>query len=43
MTESKPRGWSKFDELARKVAAVPKEAVDKLIAKAKKKRRKRRR
>lgn len=42
MTEPhKPRGWTKFDELARKLAAVPKTTVDKLIAK--RKRRKRRR
>lgn len=42
MTEQrKPRGWGKFDALVRKLASVPKEAVDKTIAKKKSKRRKR--
>lgn len=42
--DRKPRGWTKFDVLARKLTAVPKEAVDKAIAKTpKRKRRKRRR
>lgn len=29
----KPKGWRAFDALTRKVAAVPKEEVDKLEAK----------
>jgi hypothetical protein len=38
-TERKPKGWSAFDVLARKLAAVPKEAVDKAIAKTPKRKR----
>lgn len=42
MTDTpKPRGYRAFDALARKIVAVPKEAVDKAIdAKPKRKRRK---
>lgn len=36
--DRKPRGWGKFDELARKLAKVPKEAVDKAKKPKKKKR-----
>jgi len=39
----KPKGWGKFDKLARKVAAVPKEQVNKKIADEQAKRKKRRR
>lgn len=41
--ESKPRGWSKFNALARKLAAVPKEAADKVIAQRRAKRKRKRR
>lgn len=33
LKKRKPRGWSAFEVLARKLAAVPKEAVDKAIEK----------
>lgn len=37
----KPRGWGKFDELARKLSKVPKEEVEaKIAAQPKRKRRK---
>lgn len=39
----KPRGWSAFDALARKIVNVPREAADKVIQKkARLKRRKKR-
>jgi len=39
MTESKkPEGWRAFDSLAKRLAAVPKEEVDKKIATDKAKR-----
>ncbi len=41
--ERKPRGWGKFDALAKQLVAVPKQAVDSAIAKKKAKRRKRKR
>jgi hypothetical protein len=37
--ERKPKGWSAFDVLARKLAAVPKEAADKAISKTPKRKR----
>lgn len=40
--QSKPKGWRKFDRLAKQLAHVPKEAVDERIE-ADKQRRKRRR
>lgn len=43
MADAKPRGWGKFDELARKLAKVPKEQVEAKIAEAKAARKKRRR
>ena len=44
MSESKkPRGWGAFDTLARKLVAVPKEAVDAKVASDKAKRIKQRR
>lgn len=36
--EHKPRGWGKFDALAKKIVAVPKDKVDKAIARQRKKR-----
>jgi len=38
---SKPKGWGEFDKLARKVVAVPKEAVDTKIRSEKAARKKR--
>lgn len=38
---AKPRGWGKFDELARRLAKVPKDAVDAAMKAAKKRKRKR--
>lgn len=43
MAKRKPHGWGRFDALARKVAAVPKETVDKKIASEKKTRKCRKR
>lgn len=40
MSEKKPRGWGAFDELARKIVAVPKADVDAAKAKKPKKKRK---
>lgn len=40
--ERKPRGWGAFNALARKLVAVPKDAVDKAIVQKKAKRKKRR-
>ena len=40
--DRKPRGWAKFDTLARKLTAVPKEAVEKAIAKTPKRKRRKR-
>lgn len=42
MADKKPKGWGKFDELARKLAKVPKEEVEAKIAEAHAKRKKRR-
>jgi hypothetical protein len=39
---SKPKGWGEFDKLARRVVAVPKEAVDAKIKADKIARRKKR-
>lgn len=39
LKKRKPRGWSAFDVLARKLATVPKEAVDKAIEKTPKRKR----
>lgn len=38
MEGKKPEGWRAFDALAKKLVAVPKEAVDKKVAKDKAKR-----
>lgn len=43
MAKRRPHGWGQFDKLARKVAAVPKEAVDEKIASEKKARKRRKR
>ena len=40
--DRKPRGWSKFDALTRRLVAVPKDAVEKAIAKAPKRKRRKR-
>lgn len=39
----KPRGWGKFDALARKLAAVPKDEVDQAIAATPKRKRRKKR
>lgn len=39
-SKRKPRGWQKFDELARKLAKVPKSEVDAAVEASKRKRRK---
>ena len=40
--DMKPKGWGKFNELARKLVAVPKEIVNAKIAKEQAERKKRR-
>ncbi len=40
--DRKPRGWGAFDALARKLARVPKGAVDKAIAKTPRRKRRKR-
>jgi hypothetical protein len=43
MATPKPRGWGKFDELARKLVGVPKESADKIMAQTPKRKRRKRR
>lgn len=42
MTEHKPKGWGRFDDLMKKLVTVPKEQVDKKIADEQAKRKARR-
>lgn len=36
MADKKPPGWNKFNALAKRIVAVPKEKVDKAIARERK-------
>lgn len=42
MADRKPNGWGNFDALARKLAQIPKEAVDRAIAATPKRKRRKR-